>query len=86
MNKRQEIKEEHPQVEVGGTNEVEHGECFVTRFEHQVNLPQEQTEMVSSLEADRDQMGPVEPYEVERVNDANGSMQSLGGGRDPGTP
>ena len=58
----------------------------MTRFEHQVNLPQEQREMVSSLEEDRDQMGPVEPYEVERVNDANGSMQSLRGGRNPRTP
>ena len=38
--------------------------------------------MVSSLEADHDQMGPIEPYEVERVNDANRSIQSLGrGGR-----
>ena len=54
-----------------GDNEVEHRECFVTRCEHQSNLPQEQREMVGSLEADRDQVSPVEPCEVDRVYGAN---------------
>ena len=40
--------------------------------------------MVGSLEADCDQVGPVGPNEVERVSDANGSMQSLGGVEIPG--
>ena len=55
-------------------------ECVETQGEHQSNLPQEQRAMVSSIEAHCDQMGPVEPYEVERANDVNGSTQSLGGG------
>ena len=70
----------HTHVEVGGDNGVELVECVETQGEHQSNLPQEQREMVSSLEASRDQVRPAEPREVERVNDANGSMQSLGGG------
>ena len=75
-----ETKDGQTQVEIGGDNGVELVECVGTQCEHRINLPQEQGEMVSSLEADRDQMGPLEPYEVERVSDANGSMQSLGGG------
>ena len=55
------MKDEHTHIELGRDNGVELVECLVTRFEHQVNLPQEQGEMVSSLEADRDQMSPVGP-------------------------
>jgi len=62
-----------------GDNEVELVECVETRCEHQDSLPQEQREMVGSLEADRDQVSPVKPYEVERVSDVNGYTQSLGG-------
>ena len=76
-----ETKQEHTQVEIGGDNEDEHGECFVSRCEHQGSLPQEQREMVSSLEVDCDQVSPVGPCEVERVHDVNGYMQSLGGKR-----
>ena len=51
----------------------------MTRCEHQDSLLQGQREMVGSLEVDCDEMSPVGPCEVERVYDANGSMQSLGG-------
>ena len=54
-------------------------ECGGTRCEHQDSLPQEQWETVCSLEVDCDQVGLVGPNAVERVSDANGSMQSLGG-------
>ena len=86
MNEIREINE-HTQVEIGGDNEVEHGECFVTRCEHQDSLPREQRERISSLEVDCDQVSPVKPSEVERVHDVNGYMQSLGeGGQRPRDP
>ena len=51
-----------------------------------VQPPSGTGEMVCSLEADRSQVSLVEPYEVEveRVHDAEGYVQSLGGwgGRD----
>ena len=40
--------------------------------------------MVSSLEADRDEVSPVGPNEVKRVSDVNGYTQSLGGMETPG--
>ena len=79
VNEIQEIKDENTQLGIGGDNEVEHGECLLTRFEHQVNLPQEQGEMGSSLEADCDEVSPVGPCEAERVSDVNGYTRSLGG-------
>ena len=75
-----ETEQEHTQVELVRDNGVELVECIGTQFEHQVNLPQEQRETVCSLEVECDQVSPVGPCEVERVSDANGSMQSLGGG------
>jgi len=75
----------HTQVEIIRGNGVELVECIGTRFEHQVDLPQEQRETVCSLKVDCDQVSPVEPCEVERVHCVNGYVQSLGGG-DPGTP
>jgi len=70
---------EHTHIELGRDNGVELVECFVTRCEHQDSLLQGQREMVGSLEVDCDQVGPVGPNEVERVSEANGPMQSLGG-------
>ena len=84
VNEIREINE-HTQVEIGVDNGVEHGECFVTRCEHQDSLPQEQRERISSLEVDCDQVSPVGPCKVERVYDVNEYMQSLGG-RGLGTP
>jgi len=79
-----ETKDEHTHVELVRDNEVEHGECFVTRCEHQDSLLQGQREMVSSLEADRDEVSPVGPCEVERGSDVNGYTRSLGGMETPG--
>ena len=85
-NELHEIKAEHTQVELGRDKGVELVECFVTQGEHQDNLPQEQGETVCSLELDCDQVSPVGPCEVTREHDAEGYVQSLGGGRDHGTP
>jgi len=51
----------------------------VTRCEQQDSLLQGQREMVSSLEADRDEVGPVGPNEVERMSAVNGYTRSMGG-------
>ena len=66
--------------------EVERVECFGTQCGGQFSLPQEQGESVCSLEVDCDQVSPVGSCEVEQVHGTEGSMQCLGGGRDPGTP
>ena len=74
-----ETTDEHTQVELVRDNGVELGECVGTQCEHRFDLPQEQRETVCSLEADRDQMGPVGPCEVEWMSDVNGYTWSLGG-------
>ena len=84
VNEIQEIKDEHTQVGIVGANEVEQGECFVTLCEYQESLLQEQREMIGSLEAHCDQVGPVGPNGVERVSDVNGYTRSLGGMETPG--
>ena len=76
----------HTQVKIMRDNGVELVECIGTRCEHQDSLLQEQREMVGSLKVDYDQVGPVGPNEVERVSDANGSMQRLGGSGGFGIP
>ena len=54
--------------------------------EQQDSLLKEQREMLSSLEADRDEVSPIGPNEVERMSAVNGYTRSLGGGGygDPG--
>ena len=79
-----ETKDEHTHVESGRDNGVELVECFVTRCEQQDSLLKEQRETVCSLEADRDEVSPVEPCEVEGVSDVNGYTRSLGGKEIPG--
>ena len=64
---------------------VELGECFETQCEGQINLLQERGETVCSLEAGRDKVSPVRPYEVERVHGANEHMPSLWGIETPGS-
>ena len=59
-------------------------ECFLTRCEHQDGLFKEQRETVCSLEADRDEVSPVKPCEVEGMSDVNGYTRSLGGMENPG--
>jgi len=71
--------DEHTQVELRGDNGVEIGECIVTWGEQQDSLLQERREEICSLEADRDEVGPVEPNEVERMSAVNGYTHSLGG-------
>ena len=78
------IKVEHTQVELRVDNVVELVGCFVTRCEHQDGLLKEQRETVCSLEADRDEVSPVEPCEVEGMSDVNGYTWSLGGMGTPG--
>ena len=59
-------------------------ECIETQCKRQDGLIKEQREMVSSLEADRDQVSRIGPNEVERVSDAKGYTWSLGGMETPG--
>jgi len=65
-------------------NGVELGECVVFWCEQQDSLLKEQRETLCSLEADRDEVGPVEPNEMERMSAANGYTWSLGGKEIPG--
>ena len=65
-NELNKVKVEHTHVELVRDNGGELMECVGTQCEHRINLPQEQGEMVSSLEADRNQVSPVGPCEVER--------------------
>ena len=78
-------KEEHTQVELVGDIGVELVECIGTKCEGRINLPQERGETAYSLEAGRDEVSPVRPYEVERVHGANEHMPSLGGIETPGS-
>ena len=69
---------EQTQIKLVRDIELEHVECFENQCEGQVNLPQEQGETICSLEADRDEVGPVRLYEVERLHGAKEQMPSLG--------
>ena len=51
----------------------------MTRCEQQDSLLKEQREKIRSLEADRDEVSPVGPNEVERMSAVNGYTWSLGG-------
>ena len=53
-------------------------ECLVTRCKQPDSLLQERGEGICPLEADHDQVGPVELCEVERMSEANGCTRSLG--------
>jgi len=56
----------------------------VTWCEQQDSLLQERRETLCSLEADRDEVGPVELCELEGASAANGYTRSLGGMETPG--
>ena len=73
-----EVKDKHTQVEIVGDNEGELGECFVARYEQQDGLLKGQGETLCPLEADRDQVGPIVPNEVEGMTEVNGCTRSLG--------
>jgi len=59
-------------------------ECFLTWYKQQDSLLQERRETLCPLEADHDQVSPVELCEVEGVSAANGYTPSLGGMKTPG--
>ena len=65
-------------------NEGELGECLVARCKQQDSLLQERGEGICPLEADRDQVGPVELCEVEWASAVDGYTRSLGGMEAPG--
>ena len=72
--------DEHRHIELVRDNGVELGECVVTWCEQQDGLLQEQRKEIHSLEADRDEVSPVGPKEVERMSAVNGYTRSWEGG------
>ena len=56
----------------------------MARYKQQDSLLQEWRETLCSLEADHDQVGPVELCEVEWASAVNGYTRSLGGMEAPG--
>jgi len=66
-------------MELVRDHEGELGECFVTRCKQLDSLLMERRETLCSLEADHDQVGPVELCEVEEMSVANGCTRSLAG-------
>ena len=79
-----ETKDEHTHMELARDNEGELGECSVIRCKQLDGLLREQGEGICPLEADHDQVGPVELCEVEGASAVNGYMRSLGGVKAPG--
>ena len=66
-------------TQVTRLNGGELADCLVTRCEQPDSLLMEQGEGVCSLEADHDQVGPVELCEVEGATAVDGYTRSLGG-------
>jgi len=66
-------------MELARDNEGELGECLVTRCKQPDSLLQEWRDTLCPLEADHDQVGPVELCEVEGVTAVDGYTRSLGG-------
>jgi len=81
-----ETKDEHTHTEVVEDNGGELTGCLETRCRQMNSLLQERGEGVCPLEAVYDQVGPVEPCEVEGMSEADGCTQSLGGYGGPGSP
>ena len=71
-------------MELTRDNEGELEECVVTRCEQQDSLLQERGEGICPLEADRDEVSPVELCEVEWASAVDGYTRSLGGMEAPG--
>ena len=74
----------HTHTQVVEDNGGELAERVGTRCGQRGSLLQEQGEGVCPLEADLDQVGPVEPGGVEGASAANGCTRSLGGMEAPG--
>ena len=66
-------------MELARDNEGELGECRVTRCKQQDGLLQERGEGICPLEADCDEVSPVELCELEGASAVDGYMRSLGG-------
>ena len=79
------VKDEHTHIEVERDNGDELAERVGTRCKQLDSLLQERGEGVSPLEADRDQVGPVELCEVEGTSAVDKCTRSLGGMEAPGT-
>ena len=79
------VKDEHTHIELARDDEGELRECLVTRCKQLDSLLQERRETLFSLEADHDQVGPVELCEVQEIIATNGYTRSLGGIEAPGT-
>ena len=71
-------------MELVRDNEGELGECPVTRCKQQDSLLMERGEGICPLEADHDQVGPVELCELEGASAVDGYTRSLGGMEAPG--
>ena len=78
------VKDAHTHTEVVEDNGGGFAERVETRCGQRYSLLREQRETLCSLEADRDQVGPVVPCEVEGMSAANGCTRSLGGMETPG--
>jgi len=79
------VIDEHTQVEIVEDNGGELAECVVAQCEQKDGLLQEQGEGKCPLEAEHDQVGSVEPCEVEGASTVNGYTRSLGGYGGPGS-
>ena len=74
----------HTHIQVVRLNGGGLAERVETRCRQLVSLLRERRETLCSLEAGRDQAGPVVPREVEGMSAADGCTQSLGGVKTPG--
>ena len=84
VEEKLQVIDAHTQVGVVEDNGGELEECVGTRCKQQDSLLQERREEICSLKADRDEVSPVVPNEVEGANAVNGCTQSLGGMETPG--
>ena len=76
----------HTHTQVVEDDGGELAERVETRCGQRDSLLRERRETMCPLEADRDQVCPVELRGVEGTSEANGCTRSLGGYRDPGSP
>ena len=78
------VGDAHTHTEVARLNGRELAERAETRCGQRDSLPRERRETLCPLEADRDQVGPVELCELEGASAVNGCTQSLGVMETPG--
>ena len=78
------VKDAHTHTEVLEDNGGGLAERVETRCGQRDSLLRERRETLCPLEADRDQVGPVVPCEVEGMSAVDGCTRSLGGIETPG--